>query len=464
MDLLGGYGSSGSDGDGDSGDDSSSASVQSAAGPAPPPPAPERKPKATGGTSTTGAGIGAGGAGGISKKGRRLLSLGAVLPPEIFDRLTREQGGGGGDSSEQSDYDPDDVGGGHGQDDEGGAGGGSSSKKREGLKRQKGASTVAGAGAGAGNEFGAPPPSGEMGDFLRELRSAPTSVGPGGDDGPKKAAAATASRSIEETAPKKPREENLGMAFMSVTTTVRSKKDFGVEDIHAHRPSVGAVASARSNDNMKEPAVAVTAAAAPPIPVPMVSTIRRAVAPPVAVPRPGLSAAPPIQSAVYAPQHQQYQHQNQYQQHLYAQQQQPGAQQSRKKKSRKDLEKSLRAGNFDALGDDERATTFHQDDLDYGGGYVPTEADLSEAAARTAAASAAKRGAAGLRMYDPSAGVDVDVGGEVSQKHRSKHQINQLVAKAAVLEAHRAGGVGPSGQRTVKGSNSRADAKRKYGW
>jgi hypothetical protein len=140
-----------------------------------------------------------------------------------------------------------------------------------------------------------------------------------------------------------------------------------------------------------------------------------------------------------------------------------GAQQSRKK-SRKELERSLRAGKFDALGDDARATTVHQDDLDYGGGYAPTEADLSEAAARTAAANAAKRGAAGLRMYDPSAGGDVDVGAEVSQKHRSKHQINQLVAKAAVLEAHRAGGVGPSGQRTVKGSNSRADAKRKYGW
>ena len=139
-----------------------------------------------------------------------------------------------------------------------------------------------------------------------------------------------------------------------------------------------------------------------------------------------------------------------------------GAQQSRKK-SRKDLERSLRAGNFDALGGDARATTVHQDDLDYGA-YAPTEADLNEAAARTAAANAAKAGAAGLRMYDPSAGGDIDVGGEVSQKHRSKHQINQLVAKAAVLEAHRDGGIGPSGQRPVKGSNSRADAKRKYGW
>jgi hypothetical protein len=64
-------------------------------------------------------------------------------------------------------------------------------------------------------------------------------------------------------------------------------------------------------------------------------------------------------------------------------------------------------------------------------------------------------------MYDPSAGTDIDLNGGVSQKHRSKHQINQLVAQAAVLEAHRAGGVGG---RTAKGTSSRVDAKRKYGW
>ena len=255
------------------------------------------------------------------------------------------------------------------------------------------------------------------------------------------------------------------MAFMTVTTTVASKKDVGVEDIHASRPVPGLAAapSAKATESTcgddmdrKKPAFA----AAP----------RRAAAPVVAVPR--LSAAPSVRTgAAYAPprqQQQQYQYQNnqhaQHQQQQYTHQEPTmGAQQSRKK-SRKELERSLRAGKFDALGDDVRATTVHQDDLDYGGGYAPTEADLSEAAARTAAADAAKRGAAGLRMYDPSAGGDVDVGAEVSQKHRSKHQINQLVAKAAVLEAHRAGGVGPSGQRTVKGSNSRADAKRKYGW
>lgn len=464
MDLLGGYGSSGSDGS-----DSDDSSVQSATGPALPP-APAAAPDAAPAASST-APNKAGGAGrtsgGISKKGRRLLSLGAVLPPEIFDRLTREQGGGGGDSSDsdESEY------GGNGNN---GAGGDNNNnddvsdnpKKKRSLKRPEDSTTTAS--SAADRDVGSAP--GEMGDFLRELRSAP-SVGPG-DDGQ-----AASARSTNTAAASKPKEEKLGMAFMSVTTTVTSKKDVGVEDIHASRPSVGveAASGSASSDDVKKPPAAASSTAPPPAPapapVPMVSTIRRAAAPLVAVPRPGLTAAPPVQSAAYAPQQQQCQHQHQYryqnqQQHQHQQHHQQaammGAQQSRKK-SRKDLERSLRAGNFDALGDDARATTVHQDDLDYGA-YAPTEADLSEAAARTAAANAAKAGPAGLRMYDPSAGADVDVGGEVSQKHRSKHQINQLVAKAAVLEAHRAGGVGPSGQRTVKGSNSRADAKRKYGW
>ena len=423
MDLLGGYGSS----DGDS--DGSSASVQSATGPAPPPPPPP-----------------AAAAGGISKKGRRLLSLGAVLPPEIFDRLARDEQGGSSSDSEQS------AGSYAYSNGAGGNNGGTSStsKKKRAPKRK----TVGPAGVGLGGGSAVPPP-GEMGDLLRELRSAP-SVGPaGGEHG---------QNATKKKPPPPPREEKLGMAFMTVTTTVASKKDVGVENIHASRPVAGlaaapsaeAVESTRGDDmNRKKPAFA--------------AATRRAAAPGVAVPRPGLSAAPSVRTgAVYVPpqqQQQQYQYQNNQraQQQQYHQEPAMGAQQSRKK-SRKELERSLRAGKFDALGDDARATTVHQDDLDYGGGYAPTEADLSEAAARTAAANAAKSGAAGLRMYDPSAGGDVDVGAEVSQKHRSKHQINQLVAKAAVLEAHRAGGVGPSGQRSVKGSNSRADAKRKYGW
>ena len=464
MDLLGGYGSS-SGSDGSDGSDSDDSSVQSATGPALPP-APAAAPAAAPSTTAPKASGGVGGTGGgISKKGRRLLSLGAVLPPEIFDRLTREQGGGGGDSSDSDASEYGGSGGNHA-----GAGGNDNQKKKRSLQRQKGATNTAAAASAGSHSESAP---GEMGDFLRELRSAP-SVGPG-EGGQKVAASATA-------ASNKPKEEEkLGMAFMSVTTTVTSKKDVGVEDIHASRPSVGgeAASSSASGDDLKKPATAAasTAPTPAPAPVPMVSTIRRAAAPVVAVPRPGLTAAPPVHGAAYAPQQQRYQHQQQQQQYQYQNQQQQqqqqqhaqqhqqaamGAQQSRKK-SRKDLERSLRAGNFDALGDDARATTVHQDDLDYGA-YAPTEADLSEAAARTAAANAAKAGAAGLRMYDPSAGGEVDVGGEVSQKHRSKHQINQLVAKAAVLEAHRVGGVGPSGQRTVKGSNSRADAKRKYGW
>ena len=69
-------------------------------------------------------------------------------------------------------------------------------------------------------------------------------------------------------------------------------------------------------------------------------------------------------------------------------------------------------------------------------------------------------------MYDPKSGTDVK-GLGVTGKHRSKHQINQLMASAISLEAHRASEaeLARLGMGGSKGANSsRADAKRKYGW
>lgn len=75
----------------------------------------------------------------------------------------------------------------------------------------------------------------------------------------------------------------------------------------------------------------------------------------------------------------------------------------------------------------------------------------------------------GVAMYDPRSGTDV-AGLGVTGKHRSKHQINQLMASAISLEAHRASeaelarfgaGAGGGGGR---GGSARTDAKRKYGW
>ena len=70
-------------------------------------------------------------------------------------------------------------------------------------------------------------------------------------------------------------------------------------------------------------------------------------------------------------------------------------------------------------------------------------------------------------MYDPQSGTDV-MGLGVTGKHRSKHQINQLMASAISLEAHRESEselarFGTGGERE-SGKGSRTDAKRKYGW
>jgi hypothetical protein len=79
-------------------------------------------------------------------------------------------------------------------------------------------------------------------------------------------------------------------------------------------------------------------------------------------------------------------------------------------------------------------------------------------AARAAATSTSSFGGGRVQMYDPKAGSAVTSG--VSQTHKQKHQINQLLANAATLEAHRS----QSSTVVVKGSASRINAKKKYGW
>ena len=126
------------------------------------------------------------------------------------------------------------------------------------------------------------------------------------------------------------------------------------------------------------------------------------------------------------------------------------------------MARALRSGDFTSLPSIGRTTALSQQS---GDSYAPDPSDLAVTAGRTAAAAALKRGAAGIRMYDPKAGEDVGTSGEVTGKHRMKHQINQLAANAAALEAFRAAhDAGGSRQTTVKGSSTRANAKKRYGW
>jgi hypothetical protein len=133
-------------------------------------------------------------------------------------------------------------------------------------------------------------------------------------------------------------------------------------------------------------------------------------------------------------------------------------------KSRKQLreeEQSLRSGHI--AFDNYSADVYQPSPSE----FAPTAhaAVIASKAARRIAGSSGGGGGQSIAMYDPKQGMEVS-GLGVTGKHRSKHQINQLMASAISLEAHRASeaelarfGAGAGGK-----GNSRTDAKRKYGW
>lgn len=452
MDLLGGYGS-----------DASSGSDASAPAPAPAP-SPRKTLPATGGGSSGGGG-GATGRGGprVSRRGRRLVSLGAVLPPEIFERLTRKDAGGG-DGSSSSEEEPDDGG-----DERGGAAASEKRKARRGGKggRKTVDSTVRKA------ESSQPPRAadGAMGDLLKELGSAPRA-----EPGARKGVGGAAEK-------KPPREEKMGFSFMQSSTTVVRKKrrrvgenggdsEGEVDDAeNVHAPTEYArrkdAAEAKKRE-AKAVAARTEEAVAGGRPSPTASAVPRPAASASATGR--ISAAPtvraaPLSSSVAAPRP--VAAVPPASTHSYPAEEEENPSRGAgptKKKSKRDLARALRSGDFSSVssGAVPGQTVTLDQSVEH---YQPSEADLTLTASRSAAAAAAQRGAAGIRMYDPSAGGDVDTAGEVDVKHRRKHQINQLAASAATLEAQRLGGMGPGGgTRTVKGSSSRADAKKRYGW
>ena len=371
MDLLKGYGSD---------SDSSSAASSS--------------PDAHGGareaqkpTSTT------------NSRGKKVLSLGAVLPSAIFDRLTRPEE----DDSSMSSYEdgPD----------------------RRGKKRKYDSGDVD---SNTSSEAKAiPEKSGvdrsEMNSLLSELRSTPLHVGK--KDGKTKKEAQKAG-------------SQLGMAFMQTTTNKSSKKAMGVIDIHAERTT--------------KPTMASSAVPRPPKVLPKFS--RAATAPVVQMARQHVPAEMPQYPVMEADEPRPATAADQPEQ-MYTQQ-------SSAPKSRRQLreeERMLRSGISAAS-----ATEIHQPSPSE---FAPNAhaAVVAAKAARMRSGAGRGAGAGSLGMYDPSTGGDK---GGIAGKHRSKNQINSLVANAISLEAHRAteAELAKLGMGSGVAKSSRADAKKKYGW
>lgn len=389
MDLLQGYGSSDSD------NDSVSSNVPSSA--------PQNQPNRNIQLSTT-----------KTKRGKRILSLGAVLPPEIFDRLTRTADAD--DSSTSSFEDGDDKRGG--------------SKKRKRAK--DGDEIESSSNHSKNNRNGADRT--ELNSFLSELRSAPMEKKDGND---------AKSKQTSQNTPNK--NEKLGMAFMSYTETKHNSNE--VVDVHAVKPT-----STDDAKSQQKPAAS------------SVSFSRISTAAPVVMPQYSSTTSYTTNIPEYHVPQEPQQHINAPTQSnaIYNNNHDTSKTTVKSRKQRREEERALRSGAA-FQNPSSVATEIHQPSPTE---FAPTAhaAAIASRAARFRGVGSGGGGGSNISMYDPKAGGDV-AGQGITGKHRSKHQINSLMANAISLEAHRAaeselarlGG----GQ---KGGSSRADAKKKYGW
>jgi hypothetical protein len=270
MDLLGGYGSDGSESGGES-----DAPAPSSTAAKPPPAAASVK---------------------TSRRGKRIVSLHAVLPTHILDQLEKSTTRGDLDSDddalpEQPKYD---------------------GKRHAVVGKDEGLSS-----------------------FLSDLRSAPSATFLGGN----------VEAEDKKSAPSQP----LGHAFTTTTsvTLSRSNGDNKVLDVHATKPETRVSTVTKKQSEVVKPAesrsfAAVTAVPRPSVSVPRPGTNRPIALAKTAPPQPPAAGQVPMQqSAYYKPD----------------QDEEPKVDPRRaKKRSRKEMEKALRSGNLSALESSDMTT------------------------------------------------------------------------------------------------------------
>eukprot|EP01083_Nonionella_stella_P098767 277848_1 len=133
------------------------------------------------------------------------------------------------------------------------------------------------------------------------------------------------------------------------------------------------------------------------------------------------------------------------------------------KRSKRELEKMLRSGNFDSI-QTQKIDSFNYAQQGTGGDQHQQLLSTSHVEGGGSYGTGG-----GLKTYAPSMGTTVTQGGAaaaglgLSSKQKGKNQIHSLVSGAAKLEAdHRR--MSAMGMTKGGGKARRADAKRKYGW
>mmetsp|Transcript_10600 Transcript_10600/g.14958 ORF Transcript_10600/g.14958 Transcript_10600/m.14958 type:complete len:500 (+) Transcript_10600:73-1572(+) len=147
---------------------------------------------------------------------------------------------------------------------------------------------------------------------------------------------------------------------------------------------------------------------------------------------------------------------------------------SHKKRSKRDIEKALRSADFSSLEnyDDNGRSSIQFRTIDSNSLTSSYELPTEELHISSQYSVSRIKKPQNLQVYDPKAGKAVALGStedggnitnsNLKQRHKSKHQIHSLVASAVSLESQRYRVGGPGAIK--KGSSSRVDAKKKYGW
>ena len=351
------------------------------------------------------------------KKGRRLVRLNAVLPPEILDRLAK-----GASSESDSDSNSDNQG------------------KRRSAKAQEAVKmTRKKKPENSATDKG-------LNSLLTDLNGF----------------AVNNTRANTTGA-----NEILGMAFMKVSTSVVRKKRDDALFVDIHGTSTVAPINIKVESKKKQEIIVedvpqqddsnISAREVETLPSTTEATkpsrsssarLQYNVPRPSPIPPSGLSAGMkrPLNDASELAQHQ---HQ------LAETQQQSPQQQKPRKRSKKELEKALRAGNFDSINE----YTQKIDSVNYAN---PNEHQyLASSGAGEDSTGGSQFRTSGMERYVPTEGTSIRESG-LSGKMKGKHQIHSLVSNAAKLEAdqRRMAAMGTAS----RGKSNREGAKKKYGW
>ncbi len=454
-----------------------------------------------------------------SKRGKRLLrlNLNAVLPPEILKRLTKStvQGVGDDDSDSESDSGSD------GQNENDNRNGTPSRRIRNGSgkknknkiqsaihsERQIPSAADQGLNSLLSDLNGFTPATTPMMSHKQHKSSLMTR--PSTDIDTASATEEKSATTQQQSLPKnnKKEKETLGMAFMNVSTTVVRKKrnDNGSSNVHdvvdihgsGHKGKVLVEdVDSDSDSDAEGPTVAkpqimfpvkrkeepsskpLTSGSTAPSAASSSSSLRSrmnfSIPRPAAAPSTGMyraaapNATPGISSSSsYYTATPQIHHNNNattasMAKHQITTQQQPQSQPN-KKRSKRELEKALRAGNLESINLQQYTNnTQSLNSINYNPQNQTQLLSSADTGSGGAGGGGGSYHAGGLEHYVPSEGTSVK---GFSGKMRGKHQIHSLVQSAAKLEADQrridamSGGMGVG-----KGKSSRADAKRKYGW